>query len=117
MDTLVAKFSLEEPMPDLQDLIARWPRHGQLGQACGRHTTRTSKRRRLTLAVLLIVDCRQAARSQILEAAKARFRDGFGKARDHENAKWSDWLREQFLARSPVQGRLELTPKKFISKG
>jgi hypothetical protein len=86
MDTLVAKFSLEEPMPDLQDLIARWPRHGQLGQACGRHTTRTSKRRRLTLAVLLIVDCRQAARSQILEAAKARFRDGFGKARDHVHA-------------------------------
>lgn len=35
MDTLVAKFTLVEPMPDLQHLIARWPRHGQLDQACG----------------------------------------------------------------------------------
>jgi hypothetical protein len=36
--------------------------------------------------VLLIVDCRRAARSQTLEAAKARFRESIGKARDHVHA-------------------------------
>ena len=35
LETLVSKFGLEEPMPDLRHLIAQGPRHGQPGQACG----------------------------------------------------------------------------------